>query len=263
MSQLPFPPLDPPTGMIPNNTPTMPLFPVANTSTNTPVVISSRQVVKQFPGVTALAGVSLDIPLGQLVAVMGPSGSGKSTLIHCLSGILVPDSGSVSFNGNPLSVLKDSQRATVRRHNFGFIYQDGQLLEELNVLENIALPLIMNSMPKRQAYDQARVWAERIGVTELLKRRLDQISGGQAQRVAIARALVHSPSVIFADEPTGALDQATGHLMMQVLTTACRKSNATLIMVTHDANVAAWCDRLVEIRDGLVFKDRITNQGNR
>lgn len=218
--------------------------------------LQAKGLVKKFGSVTALGGVSLSFPEGSLCAVMGPSGSGKSTLLHVLSGILLPDSGEVTFGDVQVSTRSDARRSALRRTEFGFVFQDGQLVPELTAQENVAFPLLINGVSRRPAMQAAQDWLTRLGVGDQASKRPGQMSGGQAQRVAIARALVHAPQVVFADEPTGALDQATGHEVMQVLTAACKMSGATLIVITHDIKVAAWCERLVEIRDGLIHTDR-------
>lgn len=193
----------------------------------------------------------------ETVAIMGPSGSGKSTLLHCLSGVLTPDDGEVVFAGTTLSGLPDKARSHARLRNFGFVFQDNQLIPELPARENVALPLMLTGTPRGKALKEADSMLQRIGVPELRTRRPGDMSGGQAQRVAIARALVGAPRVVFADEPSGALDQATGHEVMQLLTTTVSLIGASLVLVTHDPNVARWCSRLIEIRDGLVHSDRV------
>ena len=224
---------------------------------STPLITTS-DIVKRFGTVTALAGVSINVSVGESVAIMGPSGSGKSTLLHCLSGVLVPDQGSVGFGGTEIR-LTDAQRSHLRLRELGFVFQDSQLIPELPARENVALPLMLTGTPTRSALRAADEMLARLGLTDLMGRRPAQMSGGQAQRVAIARALVSSPRAIFADEPSGALDQATGHEMMQLLTAAVSMAGATLVVVTHDVNVARWCSRLIEIRDGLVHSDRLLN----
>lgn len=219
-------------------------------------LLSTTDIVKRYGEVSALAGVSLDIAAGESVAVMGPSGSGKSTLLHCLSGVLTPDSGTVSFDGLDLSTMRDRDRSHMRLSQFGFVFQDGQLIPELPARENVALPLMLTSR-RSTALKAADDMLARLGIAELRTRRPGDMSGGQAQRVAIARALVANPRVVFADEPSGALDQSTGHEVMQLLTATIELTGASLVMVTHDRSVAAWCSRLVEIRDGLVHSDRI------
>lgn len=221
--------------------------------------IQVSALTKTFGQTVALAGINLHLPARSQVAIMGPSGSGKSTLLHCLAGILKPSSGQVFIGRQDIGRLPDRQRSAWRQAQCGFVFQDGHLIAELSALENVALPLLLGGWPRRGALVEAQAWLERMGVGALGDRLPGNLSGGQAQRVAIARALVHRPPLVFADEPTGALDQATGHEVMQILTTACAKTNSTLIVVTHDKTVAAWCERLVEIRDGLVHLDRAVN----
>ena len=221
-----------------------------------PPVLAARDLVKRFGDVAALAGVSLDIAAGETVAIMGPSGSGKSTLLHCLSGVLTPEIGTVAVDGRVISALSDAKRSHLRLREFGFVFQDGQLIPELPARENVALPLMLTGTGTGKALAAADQVLGRLGLSELRSRRPSDMSGGQAQRVAIARALVGSPRVVFADEPSGALDQATGHEMMQLLTTSVAMTGAALVLVTHDVDVARWCSRLVEIRDGLVHSDR-------
>lgn len=204
---------------------------------------------------TALAGVSLTVAPGESVAVMGPSGSGKTTLLHCLAGILTPTQGEVLWSGQNLAALSDAARTSLRRTDFGFVFQSGQLLPELPAEENAALPLMLAGTPRSQAIDLARQWLAYLGLAGMESRRPGELSGGQAQRVAIARALVTAPGVIFADEPTGALDQQTGWEVLQVLTTAARQTGAALVIVTHDPQVAAWCSRTVHMRDGQIVAD--------
>lgn len=232
-----------------------------NTTPSPTAPLSARDISMSYGTVRALAGVTLDIPAGQTLAVMGPSGSGKSTLLHCLSGILVPDSGTVTLGPEPVSALRDRQRSLLRRSRFGFIFQDGQLLPELPARENVALPLMLAGQNRASALSAADVWLERLGLSGMQTRRPGELSGGQAQRVAIARALIHGPDVVFADEPTGALDQATGHEVMQILTTTTAMAGATLVLVTHDDEVARWCHRLVEIRDALIHDDQLITDG--
>lgn len=213
-------------------------------------------IALSFGPVQALAGVSLAIRQGESVAIMGPSGSGKSTLLHCLSGVLTPNDGKVFFDGQELSALRDRQRSHLRLQRFGFVFQDGQLIPELSARENVALPLLLTGTSRGAAIRAADERLHQLGIGDLRNRRPGDMSGGQAQRVAIARALAGKPRVVFADEPSGALDQATGHEVMQLLTTTVRLAGASLVLVTHDINVARWCSRLVEIRDGLVHSDR-------
>ncbi|MGC9544791.1 ABC transporter ATP-binding protein [Streptomyces sp. UG1] len=213
-------------------------------------VLTGTGLFKSYGMARALAGVDIDVTAGQSLAVMGPSGSGKSTLLHCLAGIERPDSGEVLLDGKRIDQLREPARSELRRTAFGFVFQSGQLLPELPVDENVALPLMLGGTARRAAVEQARQWFGPLGLQGLEERRPGQLSGGQAQRVAIARALVGRPKVIFADEPTGALDQATGMDVIRLLVEVSRRQGAALVVVTHDANVARWCDRTVEVRDG-------------
>ncbi|WGU91045.1 ABC transporter ATP-binding protein [Propionibacterium freudenreichii] len=216
---------------------------------------------KNYGPVAALAGVDLAVRRGETLAVMGPSGSGKSTLLHVLAGILVPDGGDVHFGGRSIGGLSEAGRSALRLSSFGFVFQDGQLLAELTVQENVALPLIMAGLSRREAVGRARGWLGRFGLAGMEGRRPGELSGGQAQRVAIARALVHGPGVVFADEPTGALDQGTGREVMEVLTGSVAADGASLVMVTHDPGVAAWCSRTVTMSDGHIIADTATEAG--
>ena len=219
-------------------------------------ILSLTDITKDFGGGPVLAGISLDIEPGELVAVMGPSGSGKSTLLHCMSGVLTPTHGSVRYGDEELSALSDTPRSRTRLRNFGFVFQDGQLLPELSNVDNVALPAMLNGMGRGAARRRAMELLDQLGLGGLADRRPAQVSGGQAQRVTIARALVANPGVVFADEPTGALDQSTGHEVMQMLTTIVRQAGASLVMVTHDPKVADRTQRRVEIRDGIIHDDR-------
>ncbi len=213
-------------------------------------VLQGRELRKRYGPTVALDGVDLDLAAGQSVAIIGPSGSGKTTLLHVLAGIVTPDSGTVSLRGRQVEQLSEERRSTLRRTEYGFVFQSGQLLDELTAVENVALPLMVAGMRLRPAVRQALRWFGPLGVDGMQHRRPGELSGGQAQRVAIARALVHGPGVVFADEPTGALDQATGAQVMQLLVRTHRESGAALVVVTHDLEVAGWCDRTVEVRDG-------------
>ncbi len=217
--------------------------------------LRAHRVTKTFGTVRALEDVSLDLAPGEAVSVMGPSGSGKSTLLHCLAGILPPDSGTIALGQSVFSDAGEAARSRVRRERFGFVFQDHQLLPELPAEENVALPLMLTGTPRRQAVGAARDWLARFGLTGLEGRRPGELSGGQAQRVAIARSLVTRPAVVFADEPTGALDQATGHDVMHVLRAATSDLGATLVVVTHDRQVAGWCGRHIALRDGRIVSD--------
>src|SRR6266571_330544 len=215
-------------------------------------IVEARDLMKSFGETPALRGASLAVRQGEIVAVMGPSGSGKSTLLHCLAGILVPDQGVVWFGGQRLDTLGDERRSALRRDRFGFVFQSGQLVPELTAEENVALPLLWSGTRRGPALAQARQWLGRLGLDGLERRRSGELSGGQAQRVALARGLVARPDVLFADEPTGSLDSVSGEHVMDLLVAAAREQGTTVILVTHDARVAAYADREVVVRDGKV-----------
>jgi putative ABC transport system ATP-binding protein len=215
-------------------------------------IIEARGVLKSFGPTPALRGATIAVQPGEILAVMGPSGSGKSTLLHCLAGILAPDGGEVWFGGHRLDTLGEDRRSALRRDRFGFVFQFGQLVPELTAEENVALPLLLGGTRRRPALAAARAWFGRLGLDGLEGRRSGELSGGQAQRVALARGLVGGPQVLFADEPTGSLDSVAGELVMHLLTAAAREEGSTVILVTHDARVAAYADREVIVRDGRV-----------
>ncbi|MFJ1539557.1 ABC transporter ATP-binding protein [Micromonospora chalcea] len=215
-------------------------------------MIEARDVTYAFGETPARRGASLAVAAGEVVAVMGPSGSGKSTLLHCLAGILRPDSGEVRFDGARIDTLGEADRSTLRRDSFGFVFQFGQLVPELTAAENVALPLLLRGVRRTPALRAARDWFERLGLAGLERRRSGELSGGQAQRVALARGLVAEPRVLFADEPTGALDSLTGEEVMTLLVDAARERGTTVVLVTHEARIAAYADREVMVRDGRV-----------
>ncbi|MFE7654605.1 ABC transporter ATP-binding protein [Streptomyces bottropensis] len=215
-------------------------------------VLAGNGLIKKYGSTTALAGVDVAVAERESLAIMGPSGSGKSTLLHTLAGIVRPDGGQVLLRGERIDHWGENKLSALRRKRFGFVFQFGQLLPELPAEENVALPLMLEGVPRRQAVRQARRWFAPLGLAGLEHRRPGQLSGGQAQRVAIARALAVEPAVVFADEPTGALDQSTGEEVIRLLTSVTREQGACLVMVTHDAEVAAHCDRVLQVRDGRV-----------
>ncbi|MGW8993717.1 ABC transporter ATP-binding protein [Streptomyces zhihengii] len=213
-------------------------------------LLVAEDLHKSFGPTTALDGASFSVHPGEVVAVMGPSGSGKSTLLHCLAGIVAPDAGSVRYDGRDLAGLGDDGRSALRRTDFGFVFQFGRLVPELTCVENVALPLRLGGARRKDAEKTAGEWLERLETADLARKRPGEISGGQGQRVAVARALVTSPRVLFADEPTGALDSLNGERVMELLTAAARERNTAVVLVTHEARVAAWSDREVVVRDG-------------
>jgi putative ABC transport system ATP-binding protein len=216
---------------------------------STPLV-EARDVVLSFGPTPALQGASLAVERGEIVAVMGPSGSGKTTLLHCLAGILTPDGGEIRFAGRRIDTLGERERSGLRRERFGFVFQFGQLVPELTVEENVALPLLLGGVRRSAAVRTARGWLARLGLDGLERRRSGELSGGQAQRVALARGLVAEPEVLFADEPTGSLDSLTGEHVMDLLVGSAREQGTTVVLVTHEPRVAAYADREVVVRDG-------------
>jgi len=209
-------------------------------------------VHRRFGPTVALDGASVEVVAGEVVAFMGPSGSGKSTLLHCLAGILEPDQGEVRYRGSRIDTLPDEVRSRLRRDDFGFVFQFGQLVPELTALENVALPLLLERVGRPRARDRAAHWLERIGAEGVARARPGELSGGEAQRVAIARALVARPAVVFADEPTGSLDSVATEEVMAVLTEVARAEGTTMLVVTHEPRVAAYANREVVLRDGSV-----------
>ena len=212
-------------------------------------LLSARAVHETFGATPALRAASLDLYAGEVVAVTGRSGSGKSTLLHCLAGVTVPHGGPRRAGRDQLPV---DDRSRLRRLHFGLVLQFGQLVPELTAAENVALPLLLERRTRASAQAAAIEWLDRLEVADVADARPAAMSGGQAQRVAIARALVTSPRVVFADEPTGALDTVTGDLALQVLLSATRETGAALVLVTHDNRVAAAAEREVVLRDGTV-----------
>jgi putative ABC transport system ATP-binding protein len=213
-------------------------------------LLAAVDLHRSFGATPALAGASIRVVAGEIVAIMGPSGSGKSTLLHCLAGILVPDRGDVVYRGDDLGAMSDRARSELRRSEFGFVFQFGQLVPELSCLHNIALPARLARVGRRAAERTAREWLDRLEVGHVADKRPGEVSGGEGQRVAIARALVGRPSVVFADEPTGALDSLNGERVMRLLSDAARETGAAVVLVTHEPRVAAYADREVVVRDG-------------
>jgi putative ABC transport system ATP-binding protein len=215
-------------------------------------LLTAENLHLSFGSTTALDSASVEVHAGEVLALMGPSGSGKSTLLHCLAGILHPDAGRVTYAGRDLTALHDDERSALRRSEFGFVFQFGQLVPELTCLENVALPLRLGGAPRRAALSSARAWLERLEVSDVADKRPGQASGGQGQRVAVARALVTRPKVVFADEPTGALDSLNGERVMQLFVAAAKETGAAVVLVTHEARVAAYSDHEAVVRDGRV-----------
>jgi putative ABC transport system ATP-binding protein len=225
----------------------------------TPPLIRFAQVRKSYgtgeAEVTALAGVDLTIGAGEFVAVLGPSGSGKSTCMNILGALDTPTAGHYYFNGIDVGTLSRDQRAIFRRDNIGFVFQGFNLLKRTTALENLELPLIYRGVPPGRRHAMAQAALERVGLGDRGHHTASELSGGQQQRVAIARALVTEPGVIFADEPTGNLDSARTHEIMRFFRDLNRDSGLTIVMVTHEEDVAAYAGRQIRFRDGHIESD--------
>jgi len=219
-------------------------------------ILEASGLTKTFGTTIALGGVDLTVDAGESLAIMGASGSGKTTLLHVAAGITAPDAGRVVFHGPSGAVdvtgLGERDRTRLRREQFGFVFQSGLLIPELTAVENVALALMLTGASRAESERRGADWLAALGLAGLEERRIGQLSGGQAQRVAIARAQVTGASVIFADEPTGALDSRTSAEVMDALLQSTTGQGRTLIVVTHDAEVAARCSRTVHMRDGRV-----------
>jgi putative ABC transport system ATP-binding protein len=215
-------------------------------------ILRARNVVKSYGQTPALRLVDVDVAEGEILAVTGPSGCGKSTLLHCLAGILRPDAGEVSYGEHRLDTWSEKMRARLRRTEFGVLFQFGQLVAELTAAENVALPLLLAGTGRREARAAAVGWLDRLGVADVADVRPGEMSGGQQQRCAVARALVTQPRVLFADEPTGALDSRASEQLLGELVRLAREQRTTVLLITHDAQVAAYADREVALRDGVV-----------
>ncbi|MFE0255254.1 ABC transporter ATP-binding protein [Streptomyces sp. NPDC059010] len=224
-------------------------------------LLAARDLVKVLGRTQALRGACVELGAGEILAVTGASGSGKSTLLHCLAGIVRPDTGSVTYGGDGraggnggerLDRLSEKRLSELRRTEFGVVFQFGQLIPELRAVDNVALPLLLAGARRQEAQSAAGEWLERFGVRGQETLRPGELSGGQAQRVALARALVTGPKVVFADEPTGALDSLAGEQVMTSLVHTARESGTAVLLITHDAQVAAYADREVRMADGAV-----------
>jgi ABC-type lipoprotein export system ATPase subunit len=224
-------------------------------------IISGRDIEKAFQlgdqWVQALDHVSLDIPSGQFIAIMGPSGSGKSTLLYMLGGLDRPTGGDIHIAGQDISRMSGEELAHFRQETIGFIFQAFHLIPTMTALENVALPGIFAGLPRDLRERRALKLLAALGMEDRIDHRPSQLSGGQQQRVAIARALFNNPPIIMADEPTGALDSKTGQTVMRMLRYLCNKQGKTIVIVTHDPNVAGYSDRMLNLRDGRIIDDRL------
>jgi len=221
-----------------------------------PPAVAGHEIARRYgegeTAVAALRGVSLEVPRGQLTAVMGPSGSGKSTLMHILAGLDQPTSGTVEIDGIDITALRDNELTKLRRTHIGFVFQFFNLLPMLTAQENVVLPLTIAGRKLEEAWLEQLL--ESVGLSELRKRRPSELSGGQQQRVAIARALVSRPTVLFADEPTGNLDSASSAEILELVRRSVDELGQTTVMVTHDAVAATIADRVLFLADGRIAK---------
>ena len=226
------------------------------------LVIDARGVAKTYDTgevqVQALRGVDLMVPRGEMVAVMGPSGCGKTTLLNCLSGLDTFDGGKVLINGEDIARMADNEKTEFRAKGMGFVFQTYNLLPVLSAAENVELPLIVSGTRPREARELALAALERVGLREYAGHRPGQLSGGQRQRVTVARSVVNSPSIVWADEPTGALDSMTAGGIMDLLVELNASANQTQVIVTHAPEVAARCHRTIYMADGLIEREEST-----
>lgn len=241
-------------------------MPVGSTSnagkTGRGPIIEVKNLRKEYPvldeTVVALERVNLAIPQGQICCIYGESGSGKSTLLNQLAGMEKPTKGGVRITGVSISRLDERQLAEFRQKHLGFVFQSYNLLPNLNAIENVAMPLMFRGVPKRKRETIARAMLKRVGLGKRMNRYPTQMSGGQQQRVGIARAFVTRPQVVFADEPTGNLDSKTKTEVMDMICSFARDFNQTIVLVTHDDNMAQYADRIVTLLDGRIIGDRLT-----
>jgi putative ABC transport system ATP-binding protein len=221
-------------------------------------MISLNHVSKIFDGkrkATALEDIDLEVSKGEVVSIIGPSGSGKSTLLNLIAGLDRPTTGDIQIEGQSLSALSDDELTRVRRDKIGFIFQFFNLLPTLNCVENVALPLHLRGWPRRKIQERARELLEMVQLGHRLEHLPEELSGGERQRVAIARALSVYPPVLLADEPTGNLDTRTGHEILKLIHDLHSKLGSTIMIVTHDLDVAEQCSRTVSLRDGQIVED--------
>ena len=231
------------------------------------LMVEARSIEKEYAAggvrVRALRGVDLSVPRGEMVAVMGPSGCGKTTLLNCLSGLDEFDGGEVLIGGESISGMSDRRRTRFRAERMGFIFQTYNLIPVLSAVENVELPLLVAGTRPKEARRRATTALEMVGVPEQAGKRPNEMSGGQQQRVTVARSLVNDPAIVWADEPTGALDSETSGEIVDLLVRLNREQGHTFVLVTHDASVAARAHRTIRMRDGLIEGDEPNGNGGR
>jgi len=222
-------------------------------------IIEVKNLIKKYRVgteiITALNGINLHIQKGEFIAIVGTSGSGKSTLLNMMSGLERPTKGEIWINNVLINKVKEKNMAAFRRNHMGFIFQSYNLLTSLTALENAVLPLILQGVGKKERSTRGREILKILGLEKRMKNKPTQMSGGQQQRVSIARALINQPKIIFADEPTGNLDTKTTKEILELLTTTTKEKGQTLVMVTHDMDVAQYADRIIHMVDGVIVKE--------
>ncbi len=227
-------------------------------------ILSAENVTKTFKSgdhkLTVLDNVSFDVKKGISCAIVGPSGSGKTTLLGLCAGLDRPTSGRVVLNGQPISNMKEDELNNVRNEQIGFVFQSFQLISTLTALENVMVPVELRGTPYREVEQKAKELLTQVGLEERLHHYPNQLSGGEQQRVGLARAFIHKPGILFADEPTGNLDSETGEQIEDLLFDLNQKSGTTLIIVTHDRELAEKCDRIIELKSGVIYKDTISDE---
>jgi len=235
------------------------------TSTATLAAVTCRGVTKTYgegaSAVQALRGVDLEVRAGELLMLVGPSGCGKTTLISVIAGILDQDDGDVHVFGHDMKHMRQRARTAYRGKSIGFVFQAYNLLPALNAAENVAVPLMILGVPRREAVERARKVLTSVGIGDRAHSLPSQLSGGQQQRVAIARALIHQPKLIVCDEPTSALDQDTGHKIMEILREVALAEDRALVIVTHDSRTFEFADRIARMNDGLI--ERVEENGRK
>jgi putative ABC transport system ATP-binding protein len=234
-------------------------------SMNTPsLTVRARGVTKSFHTgdvvTPALRGVDLDVGDNELLMLVGPSGCGKTTFISVLASILDHDEGDLQVLGQDLSRLTPSDKTAFRRHQLGFVFQSFNLIPSIDAVENVAVPALLNGVPRREAMQRAESWLEHVGLADRRHHRPTELSGGQQQRVAIARALIHEPHLVVCDEPTSALDHRTGEQIMDMLRAVALKPGRSIVVVTHDPRIFPYADRIADMDDGRITEIRTPNR---
>lgn len=218
-------------------------------------LMQATGIHKKFSDTSVLNGIDISLKEGEILAIMGPSGSGKSTLLHCLAGIVDTDKGIVRYGDVDITKLSQKDRTKLRRSDFAFIFQFGELVPELPVIDNVVLPLLLQGVGKKGAYSAGREWLDKLDISSIEHDLPHTLSGGETQRVAIARAMAMNPTIIFADEPTGSLDSVNASRVMRLFVELANQHNKSIVFVTHSKKTAGYADRVIRLRDGLIIGD--------